>query len=109
MVNKSLCGRVLKENWKESLASFEENILFLHGKYSLSITPKLHILMDHVGDYIEMTGKPLGYISDQTVEKCHQLVNSRFEKSNYYVKCLESDIHGENLLKGIKHMNTYAI
>ena len=30
MVNKSLCGRVLKENWKESLASFEENILFLH-------------------------------------------------------------------------------
>ena len=102
MVNKSLCGRVLKENWKESLASFEENILFLHGKYSLSITPKLHILMDHVGDYIEMTGKPLGYISDQTVEKCHQLVNSRFEKSNYYVKCLESDIHGENLLKGIK-------
>ena len=24
MVNKSLCGRVLKENWKESLASLKK-------------------------------------------------------------------------------------
>ena len=78
MVNKSLCGRVLKENWKESLVSFEESIMY-------------------------------NVLTDQTVEKCHQIVNSRFEKSNYYVKCLDSDIHGENLLKGIKHVNTYAI
>ena len=64
--------------------------------------------MDHVGDYIEMTGKPLGYISDQTVEKCHQLVNSRFEKSNYYVKCLDSDIHGETLLKAAKNVEAFT-
>ena len=97
------------EHWKESLEYLEECIMFLHGKYSLSITPKLHILMDHVGDYIDITGKPLGYVSDQIIEKCHQIVNSRFQKSNYYVKALDNDTHGENLLKGILHVNTYNI
>ena len=66
-------------------------------------------MIDHVGEYIEMTGKPLGYITDQTVENAHQLVNNRMEKSNYYVKAIDSDIHGENLFKGIMHVNTYNI
>ena len=108
-VNKAICGRILQNNWKEAIASFEESIMFLHGKYSLSITPKLHIMIDHVPDYIEMTGKPLGYISDQTIENAHQLVNRRMERSNYYVKAIDSDVHGENLYKGIMHVNTYNI
>ena len=39
IVNKALCGRVLMDHWKESLEYLEECIMFLHGKYSLSITP----------------------------------------------------------------------
>ena len=54
-------------------------------------------------------GKPLGYVSDQTVEMCHQIVNNRFTKSNYYVKAVESDKHGENLLRGALHVNSYKI
>ena len=84
-------------------------ISFLHGKYGLSLTPKLHILITHVPQYIMLTGKPLGYISDQTVDMAHQLVNRRMERSNYYVKSLTNENHGKNLLKGILHVNTYNI
>ena len=30
-------------------------------------------------------------------------------KSNYVVKDITSDIHGENLLKGVNHINTYNL
>ena len=69
----------------------------------------MHLLLHHVAQYINMTGKPLGYISDQTIEMCHQIVNNRFKKSNYYVKAIDSDKHGENLYKGIMHVNTYNL
>ena len=108
-LNKCVSGKVLDENWKESVDKFEESISFLHGKYGLSLTPKLHILITHVPQYIMLTGKPLGYISDQTVDMAHQLVNRRMERSNYYVKSLTNENHGKNLLKGILHVNTYNI
>ena len=100
---------MLDENWKKTWDDFEEKIMFLHGKYGLSITPKMHILLCHFEEYIKLTGKPLGYVSDQTVEMCHQIVNNRFTKSNYYVKAVESDKHGENLLRGVLHVNSYNI
>ena len=83
--------------------------MFLHGKYRFSITPKIHILISHVPQYIRLTGKSLGHVTDQTIENCHQLVNRRMERSKYYVKAVESDTHGENLLKGILHVNSYNI
>ena len=61
-LNKCVSGKVLDDNWKESIEKFEEVIMFLNGKYGLSVTPKMHILITHVPQYIEMTGKPLGYI-----------------------------------------------
>ena len=108
-INREICGKVLGENCEKSLADFEDIIMFLHGKYALSITPKMHIMIDHVGDYIRMTGKPLGYISDQTIEHSHQILNTRMERSKYYVKAIDSDINGENLYKGILHVNSYNL
>ena len=83
--------------------------MFLHGKYGLSITPKIHICITHVPQYINLTGKSLGYITDQTIENAHQLVNRRMENSHYYVKSVESDTQGKNLLRGILHVNSYNI
>ena len=83
--------------------------MFLHGKYGMSITSKIHILITHVPQYIRLTGKSLGFLSDQTIENAHQIVNKRMENSNYYVKAVESDTHGEKLLRGILHVNSYNI
>ena len=109
ILNKAVCGKNLEDNFEEALENFEDSMMFLSGKYGFSITPKIHILITHVPQYIHLTGKSLGFVTDQTVENCHQLVNRRMEKSKYYVKALESDTHGENLYRGIMHVNTYNI
>ena len=66
-------------------------------------------MITHVPQYIRLTGKSLGFISDQTTEMVHQIVNKRMQNSNYTVKAVESDTHGEQLLKGILHVNSYNI
>ena len=55
----------------------------------------IHIIMDHVEDYVLLTGKALGKVSDQIVESCHSALNKRLVSSGYHRKNLETDAHGE--------------
>ena len=41
---------------------------------------------EHIQQYIELTGKPLGQRTDQTTEAAHQSLNKRISRSNYIVK-----------------------
>ena len=91
-LNKAVCGKFLEHNYEEAIKIFEDSMMFLQGKYGMSITPKIHILITHVPQYIRLTGKSLGFISDQTIENAHQIVNKRMESSNYYVKAVEINI-----------------
>ena len=65
--------------------------------------------MDHVGDYIEMTGKSLGWVSDQIGECAHSALHRRLAISNYWVKNKETDIHCIKLFRGIVHFNSYKL
>ena len=51
----------------------------------------------------------LGFYTDQLVEAMHQYTDRRITNSNYFVKDINSDIQGENLLKGINHINSYNL
>ena len=82
---------------------------FLRETYGISIPNRAHIIMAHVDEYIFLTGHSLGRVSDQVVESAHSALNKRLERSNYWVKDLESDIHGLKLYKGILHFNSYNI
>ena len=95
--------------WRQSIEDFTQNWYNLHSKYKLSIPNKVHIIMDHVGDYIEATNKGLGQVSDQIVEAAHSALNKRLVSSNYWVKDLESDNHGVKLYRCILHFNSYNI
>ena len=59
----------------------------------MTIPNKVHIIIDHVEDYIDATGHGLGTTSDQMVEACHSQLNKRLVSSNYWVKDLTSEIH----------------
>ena len=65
--------------------------------------------MDHVEDYIDMTGFSLGRVSDQIVEAAHSALNKVLVRSNYWVKDKECDSHGIKLFRGIVHFNSYNI
>ena len=58
-------------------------------------------MMVHVPDYIALTGK--------VVETCHSALNKRLAASKYWIKDLESDLHGKMLLRGILHFNSYNL
>ena len=47
----------------------------------------------------------LGKVSDQIVEA----LNKRLVASRYWIKNVESDIHGVMLFRGILHFNSYNV
>ena len=55
------------------------------------------------------TKEGLGKESDQVMESMHQHVNKIFQRSGYWTKSETSDIHGDKLLRGIHHVNTYNL
>ena len=69
----------------------------------------MYIIITLIPEYIEETRLSLGQTSDQLIEASHQHVNKRFQVSNYTVKDVENPLHGEKLLKGIHHINSYNV
>ena len=51
--NSACCGIKLKNNWEESIESVKVTWSLLHDRYDVAIPNKVHIIMDHVGDYIQ--------------------------------------------------------
>ena len=108
-MNPLVSGRTLDENYESFIDNFVSAYHNLHDKWGLSLTPKFHIIEAHLKFYFRVTGKSLGFYTDQLVESMHQWVNKRFTNSNYYVKDITSDIHGEKLFKGVNHLNSYNL
>ena len=92
-----------KVNFRFAIENFRRDFLTLHQKFGISITNKIHIIIDHVEDYISKSGKGLGNITDQTVEALHSALN----KLNYWIKDISSEKHGHKLYWGIRHFNSY--
>ena len=76
---KQTCKNV---SWRWNLPKiynkFQPSLAREHG---VSITNEVHIIMDHVEEYILTTAKGLGRMSDQIVEACHSAVNKRLIKA----------------------------
>ena len=89
-------SRILKQNGVDSYIS-----------HDIWFTNKVHVIIDHVPQAIERTGKGLLGNSEQVVEATH----AKFEKfwSKYVVVDLESDVHGERLLQCVIDFNSSNI
>ena len=107
LVQFAVYWKILKPTYKTILREFSEVIHTLQENYNLSITPKLHIVIDHLQTYLDETSKSLGECTDQTIEALHQVVNRTFTNSKYYIKYLDSEKHSEIFLDGIMHVNSY--
>ena len=60
----SVFGYTLDLEYKDVIGNLRESFNVLHLRFKVSQTVKMHILMVHVEQYIEMTGKPLGEFLD---------------------------------------------
>ena len=81
-LNDHVAGRKLKDGFEEVIDRFSINFLNLNANHNVSITPKIHIIINHVKEYCRRTKCSLGSCSDQTIEAVHQVVNNRFRLPN---------------------------
>ena len=50
------CSKIRGNSWKKSIENVSRTWSHLHQKYGTSIPNKVHIIIDHVKDYMEKTG-----------------------------------------------------
>ena len=60
-VRKSCFGQDLEESFLMDIEAFRQAYLAL----GINITPKVHIVFDHVAEFCQRNGKGLGFFSEQ--------------------------------------------
>ena len=82
----------------------------LHKEFGTTYTLKVHIMIHHVNDYVDMVGGGLlKRGSDQVTEAAHQLLIRRMEASNYWVRKVGTKAEGAKLFRAVVHVNSYNL
>lgn len=108
-VNTMAHARVLDPNHREIVKKLETSVNKLHHDFKVPITPKFHIVFEHLPECFELKGKTLLKKSDQTIEATHSKFDKFVKVHKYQVRNVESDKAGENLLRAVKHFNSYNL
>ena len=95
-------------NYEKKLDDFAKAWFRLQKRYNISTTPKVHIILDHLEDYFDMSELSLRKTTEEVVEQMHQYVHKRLSKG-YWVKDVLNPNHGILLLKGVNHINCYNL
>ena len=92
------CGRQPWKKWKH-----------VQSKFSITCPNKIHIMCQHIPEFIEKKKLALGKTSDQLIENTHQHTNKIFSRSCYYVKNVNSPAHKSKLERGLAQYNSYNV
>ena len=105
---KETCFKpILKPNWREALARFKNAWQDLYIHFDIWFSNKVHILIEHLPQVIERTGKSLYSSSEQVVEAAHAKFDTIWQR--YKVTDLERDSHGDKLRNCVVDFNTKNI
>ena len=63
----------LHPKWKETLEELKSSLITLNSFTSFPMTPKFHIITEHIGEWVEKRGRSLGRESEQPGESLHHL------------------------------------
>ena len=79
----------------------------LNFEFGIPIPNKVHIIFDHLEEFIERQKKPLGEFSEEVVEAAHQRLDQIWQW--YIVKMVEKESDGTNFLACVNHFNSLNI
>ena len=68
-----LSAKQLPVDWRERLHHLRTCLLHLHTHHGMNITPKLHILITHVEQWVDRFGRSLGKEGEQQGEAVHHI------------------------------------
>ena len=100
-------GFSLGSDFRSRVRMFKSSFQTLNLNFGMRETPKIHILMYLVEDFVRLTGQSLGQHSEQEVESCHQTFDKCWDK--YKVKDTSSEIFMDNLLRAVLDYNSSHI
>ena len=99
----------LEEEVFEVIKSFENAYMCLKEKFNISITNKVHIIIDHLSDYLKENKTTLRSTTDQTIESTHSKLDKFLRRHGYFRKDPDSSTSGKKLLDGICAWNAYVL
>ena len=102
-VMDSAFGYTLDPNYKDVISKLRESFKVIRWRFAVSETVKMHILMVHVEQFIEMTGRPLGEFSEQSLEDSHSLFQEYWKR--FLIKDIDSEKYLANYKKCILTLN----
>ena len=97
-------GTFLPSNYKDVATAFQAQLYLLHSTLGLPITPKLHMMAEHVLDWVDKHGRALGEESEQAVEAAHATFDTLWE--SFIVNDEASDIFLTNGCKALLKFNS---
>ena len=108
-VNTVAHAETLDPNHREIVRDLEDSFLKLHEDFGVPITPKLHIIFEHLPEFFDLKKTTLLKRTDQTVEATHSKFDKFIKIHNYQIRDVTSDNAGKNMLKAVKHFNSYNL
>ena len=106
-VKDSCFGYTFKDDYKVKIQNLKDDWTQLNLEFGVPVTNKCHIIFEHVEDFIETQGKPLGEFSEQVVEAAHQKLDKIWQF--YIVKMVETENHGLDFQKCVNHFNSMNV
>ncbi len=92
-----LFGQIVDPGFDAS--TFEETFMGAIRTHNPRMTPKVHVLVYHVPEYVRRTGDQLGPTSEQALASQHTFVAIFYHK--FKVNCTNSPVSRERVLKSI--------
>lgn len=99
----SCYGKELRPDFLDKIRIFTRDYMRL----GISVTPKVHAVMYHVGEFCALTGMGLAPWSEQTGESVHHDFNETWKK--FKVNNVERPIYASQLLKAVCMYNSQHI
>ena len=96
-------GTVLPINYKEVAAAFKFHLNQVKTVLKFPVTPKFHMMAEHVIQWVDKHGRALGEESEQAVEAAHATFDELWD--SFCVKDVESDIYIVHGKKAILKFN----
>ena len=99
----SCYGKELRPDFLDKIRIFTRDYMRL----GISVTPKVHAVMYHVGEFCALTGMGLAPWSEQTGESVHHDFNETWKK--FKVNNVQRPIYAAQLLKAVCMYNSQHI
>ncbi len=100
----AMFGQKLQSQYAYSLKAFAICFHELNEKFGAPYTPKVHVVLQHLEEFVAVTGRTFGAYSEQVVETQHHYYESHY--SRFLVNPLNHELYKEKLLKSIISYNT---